>query len=144
MSVGFTLPKKNICLTIGRIEDKAAFLPSARKLVKLGFELFATEGTTQFLRENNLRVTLVHKAHSGKKPNIIDFLIEKKFGLVIDIPKTYAREEITDGYLIRRRAVDSNIPLITNLQIARVLVDAMERYSLSTLSPNPWSNYVRG
>lgn len=143
ISVGFTLPKKNICLTIGRIEDKAAFLPSARKLVKLGYELFATEGTTAFLKENGLPVTLVHKARTGKKPNIIDFLIGKKFDLVVDIPKTYAREEITDGYLIRRRAVDSNIPLITNLQIARVLVEAMERYRLENLSIKPWSNYVQ-
>ncbi|MEK7524674.1 MAG: carbamoyl-phosphate synthase (glutamine-hydrolyzing) large subunit [Patescibacteria group bacterium] len=142
ISVGFTLPKKNICLTIGSIEDKAAFLPSARKLVKLGFELFATEGTSKFLQENSVPVKTLHKARSGKKPNIIDALMNKKLDLVIDIPKTYAHEEITDGYLIRRRAVDSNIPLITNIQIGRALVDAIEQYSLDELLIKPWSAYV--
>lgn len=141
ISVGFTLPKKNICLTIGKIEDKAAFLNPARKLVDLGYNLFATEGTSKFLEENGVPVTMLHKAHSGKKPNIIDYLIDKKLDLVIDIPKTYARDEITDGYLIRRRAVDSNIPLITNIQIGRALVDAIERYNENTLNINPWSYY---
>jgi len=141
ISVGFTLPKKNICLTIGKIEDKAAFLNPARKLVDLGYNLFATEGTSKFLKENGVPVTKLHKAHSGKKPNIIDYLIDKKLDLVIDIPKTYARDEITDGYLIRRRAVDSNIPLITNIQIGRALVDAIERYNENTLNVNPWSFY---
>lgn len=142
ISVGFVLPKKNICLTIGKIEDKAAFLESARKLVSLGYELYATEGTSQFLKENHVHVKTLHKARSGKSPNIINYLIEKKLDLVIDIPKTYARDEITDGYLIRRRAIDSNIPLITNLQIARAIVDAIGKYKLEDLCIKPWSAYV--
>lgn len=142
ISVGFTLPKKNICLTIGRIEDKAAFLPAAKQLAKLGFTLFGTDGTAAFLNENGVKTQILYKARSGKKPNIIDALMEKKLDLVIDIPKTYARDETTDGYLIRRRAIDSNIPLITNVQIARALVDALEKYSLETLSIKPWSAYV--
>ncbi|MBI4994567.1 carbamoyl-phosphate synthase (glutamine-hydrolyzing) large subunit [Candidatus Peregrinibacteria bacterium] len=141
ISVGFTLPEKNICLTIGKIEDKADFLPSAKKLESMGFNLFATEGTKEFLEQNNVAATTLHKAREGKKPNIINYLIEKKLDLVIDIPKTYARDEITDGYLIRRRAVDSNIPLITNLQIARALVEAIERYKIADLNIKPWSAY---
>jgi carbamoyl-phosphate synthase large subunit len=142
ISVGFTIPKKNICLTIGRIEDKADFLPSARKLHQLGFALFATEGTAAFLKQNGLPVTLLHKARTGKKPNIIDFLIEKKLNLVIDIPKSYSRDDITDGYLIRRRAIDSNIPLITNIQIARTLVEALAQYREENLEIKPWSQYL--
>ncbi|MBI2638560.1 carbamoyl-phosphate synthase (glutamine-hydrolyzing) large subunit [Candidatus Peregrinibacteria bacterium] len=142
ISVGFIIPKKNICLTIGRIEDKADFLPSARKLARLGFKLFATEGTAAFLRQNDLDVTTLHKARTGKHPSIIDYLIEKKLDLVIDVPKSYSRADITDGYLIRRRAIDSNIPLITNLQIARAVVDAIERYKETDLETKPWSAYV--
>lgn len=142
ISVGFTLPKKNICLTIGKIENKAAFLPSVRKLSKMGFSLFATEGTSDFLKENKIENTKLFKARSGKKPNIIDYLIQKKLDLVIDIPKSYAHDEITDGYLIRRRAVDSNIPLITNLQIAKATVDALEKYKLEDLSAKAWREYV--
>lgn len=142
ISVGFTLPKKNILLTIGRVEDKAAFLPSARRLSELGFTLFATEGTAKFLAENGLHATLLHKARTGKKPNLLDHLLEKKLDLVIDIPKSYSTDEITDGYLIRRRAIDSNVPLITNLQIARALVEILGRYTLDTLAIKPWSSYV--
>lgn len=141
ISVGFSLPEKNICLTVGKIEDKADFLPSAEKLHDMGFNLFATEGTAEFLKQNNIPVTVLHKARTGKKPNIIDYLVEKKLDLVIDIPKTYARDEITDGYLIRRRAVDSNIPLITNIQIARAIVEAIGRYKITDLNIKPWSAY---
>jgi carbamoyl-phosphate synthase large subunit len=143
ISVGFVLPKKNICLTIGKIEDKADFLAPARKLAEMGYCLFATEGTAEFLKQNDIPVTALHKARSGKKPNIIDYLVEKKLDLVIDIPKTYAKDEITDGYLIRRRAIDSNIPLITNIQIARAVVDAIGKYKLEDLPIEPWSTYVK-
>jgi carbamoyl-phosphate synthase large subunit len=142
ISVGFTIPKKTVCLTIGRIEDKADFLPSARKLLRLGFKLSATEGTAAFLRQHGIEATVLHKARSGKQPNIIDAIREKRLDLVIDIPKSHSRDDITDGYLIRRRAVDSNTPLITNLQIARALVDAFERYTQETLEVKPWSAYV--
>lgn len=142
ISVGFNIPKKNICLTIGRIEDKADFLPSARTLHSLGFNLFATEGTAKFLEENNVPAITLRKARSGKQPNIVDYLIGKKLDLVIDIPKSYGREEITDGYLIRRRAVDSNIPLVTNIQIARAVVDAIARYKLEDLQVKPWREYI--
>ena len=142
ISSGFIIPKKNILLTIGKIEDKADFLPSAKKLMDLGFNLFATEGTAQFLKQNGIKTTVLFKARSGKKPNIIDHLIEKKLDLVIDIPASYATEEITDGYLIRRRAIDSNIPLITNLQIARAIVEAFHRKTQNNLKIERWSSYL--
>lgn len=141
IAVGFTLPKKNICLAIGTIEDKANFLPAARKLLGLGYKLFGTEGTAEFLRQNKIPAETLYKARSGKKPNLIDYLMEKKLDLVINIPKSYGRDEITDGYLIRRRAIDSNIPLITNLQIGKALVDAVERYKLEDLGVKPWKAY---
>lgn len=142
ISVGFSLPKKNICLTIGTIEDKVDFLSAAKKLQKLRFKIFATEGTAKFLNQNNVDAEILYKARSGKKPNIIDYIVDKKLDLVIDIPKTYSREEITDGYLIRRRAVDSNIPLVTNVQIAKQLVEAFEKYNLDDLNIKPWTAYI--
>ncbi|PJC37310.1 carbamoyl phosphate synthase large subunit [Candidatus Peregrinibacteria bacterium CG_4_9_14_0_2_um_filter_53_11] len=141
ISVGFVYPKKNILLSIGKIEDKASFLSSTKKLVKLGFKLFATEGTAQFLKENKIRSTVLYKARSNKHPNILDYIAQKKVDLVIDIPKSYSTDEITDGYLVRRRAVDSNIPLVTNLQIARALVETFSRYSVDDLKIKPWSAY---
>ncbi|KKU77996.1 MAG: Carbamoyl-phosphate synthase, large subunit, partial [Candidatus Peregrinibacteria bacterium GW2011_GWA2_47_7] len=96
ISTGFVMPKKNVLLTIGRFENKVEFLPSAKKLGQLGYNLFATEGTYVFLKENGVASTLIHKARSSKKPNLISHLIDKKLDLVINIPQGYSREEITD------------------------------------------------
>jgi len=141
ISVGFKIPKKNILLSIGRIEDKADFLPSARKFRELGFELFATEGTSAFLNENGVPNVLLHKIQSGKKPSLLDAMVEKKIDLVINVPKSYSREEITDGYLIRRRAIDYNIPLITNLQVAETIAQALQMYKQDDLKIKDWQDY---
>ncbi len=141
ISTGFVIPKKNILLSIGRIEDKVAFLPAAQQLVEQGFNLFATEGTSQFLAENGLTSTTLYKARDKKTPNILDAISGKKVDLVIDIPKSYSHDEVTDGYLIRRRAIDSNIPLITNVQVAKAITEALRRYTQDTLQIKPWSGY---
>lgn len=142
ISVGFTIPKKNILLSIGRIEDKADFLQSAQKLNGMGYNLFATEGTSDFLNENGIKNTKVFKVSSGKSPNIVDYINERKVDLVIDIPKNYTHQEITDGYLIRRRAIDMNVPLLTNLQVSRIMVEAIEKYTIDDLEILEWSEYV--
>ncbi len=142
ISVGFQLPKKSILLTIGRIEDKVDFLASARLLKDLGYTLFATEGTSNFLKQNGIENTMVQKLSSKKKPNILDYIAKKKVDLVIDIPKNYTRQEITDGYLIRRNAIDMNIPLITNVQVAKLIVEVMQKYKLEDLDIKSWDEYL--
>jgi len=144
ISVGFTIPKKNVLVSIGKIEDKASFLPSARRLVDNGYEIFATDGTSEFLKENGVANTTLHKIRSGKKPNLIDAVSEKKIDLVINIPKNYSREEVTDGFLIRRKAIDFNIPLITNLQVAEVAIQALQLYQLGDLKIKEWAEYGAG
>ncbi len=141
ISVGFKLPKKNVLLSIGRIEDKAAFLPSARRLVDMKYELFATEGTYDFLKENGIEAHLLHKIRSGKTPNLLDAVSEKKIDLVINTPKNFSHEEVTDGYLIRRKSIDFNIPLITNLQVAEVIVQALKLYTQDDLKIKSWGEY---
>lgn len=143
ISVGFTLPKKRVLLSIGRTEEKAGFLPSARRLIDMGYELFATEGTSEFLKEHGIPNTMLHKIRSGKNPNLLSAITEKKIDLVVNIPKTYARDEITDGYLIRRKAIDYNIPLITNLQVAEVIVSALQLYQQDDLKIKAWGEYVK-
>jgi carbamoyl-phosphate synthase large subunit len=142
ISVGFKIPEKRVLLSIGKIEDKAEFLESARKLQSLGFELFATEGTSAFLDANEIRNTLVHKISGKQKPNLLDLLGSGKIHLVVNIPKNYSREEVTDGYLIRRKAIDLNIPLVTNLQVAGVIVEALSRYKLEDLKIKEWAEYT--
>ena len=142
ISVGFELPKKNILLTIGRIEDKVDFLSSARHLKELGYTLFATEGTSAFLKQNNIENTLVQKLSAKKKPNILDYISKKKVDLVIDIPKNYTRQEVTDGYMIRRSAIDMNVPLITNVQVAKLIVDVIQKNTINKLEIKSWDEYM--
>jgi carbamoyl-phosphate synthase large subunit len=139
--VGFTIPKKNVALSIGKMEDKLDFLPTARKLRNLGFKLYATEGTSEFLRDNDIPNTKLYKMAQHKNPNLINYLGQKKLDLVVNIPKSYSRAEETAGYLIRRKAIDMEVPLITNLQIAEMIVGALARYKVSDLKMKPWGAY---
>lgn len=141
ISVGFELPKKNILVSIGRIEDKAEFLPAARKLIHMGFNLFATPGTAKLLSENGIKTTVVHKRNSGKSPDFAEVIKKDKVDWVINIPRNYSHEEMTLGYSIRRLTIDNNIPLTTNLQVAKLMVDTMENYSVDNLKVEPWQNY---
>lgn len=141
ISTGFRIPKKKILLSIGKIEDKAAFLKSAQQLKDMGFALCATENTSRFLTENGIENTFLYKIRSDMKPNLLEVLGQKVIDLVINIPKNYSREEVTDGYLIRRKAIDFNIPLITNLQLAQAVVEALNRYKIEDLKIKDWAAY---
>jgi carbamoyl-phosphate synthase large subunit len=141
ISVGFRMPKKNILVSIGKIEDKAGFLGSARKLVDSGYKLFATEGTSEFLTEHGVENTMLYKIRTKQEPNLLTAITEKKIDLVINLPKSYSREEVTDGYLIRRKAIDYNIPLLTNLQVAETVVQALQMYTQDDLKIKDWSEY---
>lgn len=141
ISVGFKVPKKNVLLSIGRTEDKAAFLSAARKFQELGFNIYATEGTSAFLKDQGISNTKLHKVSTKKKPNLLDAIMERKVELVVNIPKNYTHEEQTDGYTIRRKAIDYNIPLITNLQVAEVIVEALARKAQDRMEIKEWAEY---
>ncbi|MBI2453117.1 carbamoyl-phosphate synthase (glutamine-hydrolyzing) large subunit [Candidatus Peregrinibacteria bacterium] len=141
LSAGFRLPKKNIFISIGNLEDKVEFLKSARRLISMNFSLFATGGTSRILLENGIPNMLLHKPEEKKHPDVLDYLNGKKIDFVINIPKSYSSDEITQGYLMRRRAIDLNIPLITNLQVAKITVSAMQKYRMEDLSIKSWQEY---
>lgn len=142
LSTGFEVPHKNILLSIGKIEDKADFLPAARKLVALGFTLFATPGTAKVLEENEIQASIAHKMDSGLSPNFSELIHKDKVDWVINVPRNYSHEEVTLGYMIRRLTIDNNIPLTTDLKVAKLMVDTLERYKLEDLKIEPWSSYV--
>jgi carbamoyl-phosphate synthase large subunit len=142
LSVGFTIPKKNILVTIGPEKDKIDLLESFRSLIDMGYKLFATEGTHKVLKSHGIKSKKLNKIQSGESPNISEYLKNKKLDLVINIPSNYSPEETTDGYLIRRRSIDSNIPLITNKQIAKLLIETMEKYDEKNLEIKSWDEYL--
>ncbi|MFH1546067.1 MAG: carbamoyl-phosphate synthase (glutamine-hydrolyzing) large subunit [Patescibacteria group bacterium] len=143
IAVGFRLPKKNVLVSTGSLDSKLTFLPSAKKLVRMGFKIFATPGTSKFLQENGIANTLVHFPLEKKKPNVEDLLSEKKIGMVVNIPKNYQPEELTNGYLIRRKATDFSIPLFVNPQVAKLMVDSLEKYRDCELPVREWREYLK-
>ncbi|RPI77618.1 MAG: carbamoyl-phosphate synthase (glutamine-hydrolyzing) large subunit [Desulfobacteraceae bacterium] len=142
ISIGFKLPKKNIFLSTGPIDSKADFLESTRILKQLGFHFYATQGTADFMATNGLKAEILHWPLEKKEPNAMTYLAEGKIELVINIPKSIEKEELDNDYLIRRRAVDFNIPLITNLQLAKRLVETLQKTTPDSLKPKSWKEYV--
>jgi carbamoyl-phosphate synthase large subunit len=142
ISVGFELPRKNILFSVGKVGDKADLLNTVKKFIAMGFNIFATEGTADFFMEQGIKATKLHKIQSKKSPNLLEHLAGKKIDLVINIPKNYNREEVTHGYLIRRKSVDLNIPLVTNVQVAKIIAEALNRYKLEDLKIKSWDEYV--
>jgi carbamoyl-phosphate synthase large subunit len=125
LSIGFKIPEKSILLSTGSFPSKTAFLEETRVLANLGYKFYATGGTANFMREHEIEVQELHWPLDQKEPNALTYLAEGKIDLVINIPKNAERTELTNGYLIRRKAVDHNVPLITNLQLAKRFVKAI-------------------
>ncbi|RMD89605.1 MAG: carbamoyl-phosphate synthase (glutamine-hydrolyzing) large subunit, partial [Calditrichaeota bacterium] len=141
ISVGFKIPIKSLLISTGPLENKAEFISSARLLQQMGVKIYATRGTAHFMKLYGIRSEVLNWPLEKKSPNVLEFIKEKKVDLVINIPKNYQEEELTNDYLIRRKAVDYGIPLITNLQLARRFVEAMSRKSLNNLQIKSWNEY---
>ncbi len=139
MAAGFRLPKKNILLSLGKEENKVKLLPSIRTLSELGYNLIATEHTADFLKENGVKCKRVFKLHSKKHPNVDDFW--DSLDLIINIPARALAREPKDGFIIRRHAVDMNIPLITNRQLAEAFVTALFEIHGKKLTVKHWKEY---
>jgi carbamoyl-phosphate synthase large subunit len=142
LSVGFKLPIRNVLLSTGPIEGKAAFLESARTLREMGVNLYATHGTTAFLRANGIEATELYWPNEPQSPNTLEVLSARAVDLVINIPKNTGEEELVNDYLIRRKAADFGIPLITNIQLAQRFVEAFSRKRLSELQIKSWQEYA--
>ena len=142
LSVGYKIPKKNILISSGPMRSKVELLLSAKMLVSKGYNLFATEGTYKFFRDNHIECTLLNwPDEEDRKPNSIDYIKEKQLDLIINIPKDYTRRELSNGYRIRRNAIDYNIPLITNARLASAFIYSFCKYNIEDLSIKSWDEY---
>ncbi len=152
LSAGMRIPKKNILVSLGREENKVKLLPSMKKLKELGYRLYATEGTAKFLREEGVLCDVAHKIHSGKSPNIGTMMDEGTFDLIINIPtRGLSRQESkttngakSDGFTIRRKAIDINVPLLTNRQLAEAFISALYEMKGKKLVAKAWREYMAG
>ena len=142
LSVGYKFPKKNILISSGQARSKLELLNSARLLIQQGFNIFATEGTHRFLRENEVASTMLHwPDEEDQQPNTITYLKEKKIDLVVNIPKNYTKRELSNGYKIRRNSIDYNIPLITNARVASAFIQAVCKYKEEDIMIKSWGEY---
>ena len=142
LSVGYTIPKKNILISSGPARSKVELIQSAKLLSERGFNLFATGGTQTFLSDNGIESTRVYwPDETDKHPNTLELIKEKKIDLVINIPKDHTTREITNGYTIRRSAIDYSIPLITNARVASAFIYAFCKYEIEDLSIKSWDEY---
>ncbi|MDR1417414.1 MAG: carbamoyl-phosphate synthase (glutamine-hydrolyzing) large subunit, partial [Prevotellaceae bacterium] len=118
LSVGYAIPKKNILLSTGDSRSKVDMLSAATALQENGYNIFATKGTADFLVANGVNATVLHWPDQPDQPNTLAYIKEKKVDLVVNIPKNLSKDELNNDYLIRRGAVDFNIPLLTNARLA--------------------------
>jgi len=141
LSVGYHIPKKRILLSTGPIEDKVDFLDSARKLVEMGYELFGSRGTVKFLESNGVKATALNWPLESKEPNIATMIKSRAVDMVINIPKNNRQTELRNDYLIRRLAVDFDIPLFTNIKVARQFIDSLVYKEEKGLEIKAWEEY---
>jgi carbamoyl-phosphate synthase large subunit len=141
LSTGFRLPKKAVLLTIGDITQRGILFPAVTALKEMGLEFYATPGTAKFFNQNGVKMKAVYRPESKTGPNVLDTLSSGDIDLVINLPKAIENRELDDDFAIRRKAVDLNIPLITNTQIARRFVKALQNYKTEDLTVKSWDEY---
>lgn len=141
LAVGYIIPEKAVLISSGPMRSKTELIESARLLTNKGLPIYATRGTHDFYAGNGIDTTMVNWPDVDAKPNVIDLLRNKTVDLVINIPKNLSREELHNDYLIRRTAIDFNIPLITNARLASAFVYAISRYNLDSLKIKSWNEY---
>ena len=145
IATGYKIPSKDkgIMLSSGGAKEKASLLDAAQALVKNGYTIYATAGTAKFLNENNVKATAVGWPDEDHKdlPNVMEMIADHKFDLIVNIPKNHTKRELTNGYRIRRGAIDHNIPLFTNARLASAFIEAFCTLSQDQLQIKSWQEY---
>ena len=145
IATGYKIPSKDkgIMLSSGGAKEKASLLDAAQALVKNGYTIYATAGTAKFLNENNVKATAVGWPDEEHKdiPNVMEMIADHKFDLIVNIPKNHTKRELTNGYRIRRGAIDHNIPLFTNARLASAFIEAFCTLSQDQLQIKSWQEY---
>ncbi len=141
ISVGYSVPEKNVMVSSGDSKSKVDMLEACALLQENGYNIFATAGTRQFLAENSIEATEVSWPDEGRENNVLDMMANHAFDLVVNIPKNHTRRELTNGYKIRRGAIDHNIPLITNARLASAFIRSFCDLQEKDIPVKSWQEY---
>lgn len=141
LSTGHKIPQKGVLLSTGTNKQKAELLDELTFLKKMGLKFYGTKGTADFYNNNGIEVEVLFRPYDDQEPSILSYLANGSIDLVINIPKSAEKVELDSDYIIRRKAIDLNIPLITNIQFAKRFIKALKRYKVSDLSIKSWDEY---
>ncbi|MDE6354020.1 MAG: ATP-grasp domain-containing protein, partial [Prevotella sp.] len=141
IATGYRIPEKRILISSGGAKGKVSLLEPALQLVKKGYEVYATAGTAKFLNENGVNATTVGWPDENCENNVMDMIANHQFDLIINVPKNHTKRELTNGYRIRRGAIDHNIPLMTNVRLAKAFIEAFCAISEQDIKIKSWQEY---
>jgi carbamoyl-phosphate synthase large subunit len=141
LSTGHHIPKKGVMLSTGTLKSKAEFIEELRVMKDMGLKFYGTQGTADFYKNNGIDIKVLHRPYDKEEPSILTYLEDGKIDLVINVPKTTEKNELDSDYIIRRKSVDLNIPLFTNIQFAKRFVKAIQRYNSSNVPIKSWDEY---
>ena len=141
ISTGYRLPKKAVLISSGGAKGKLDLLEPARQLVRQGLDVYATAGTAAFLNQNGVFARSVSWPDEDDDQNVIHLIAQHRFDLIVNVPKNHSKRELTNGYRIRRAAIDHNIPLMTNTRLAKAFIQAFTSISLEDIKIKSWQEY---
>ena len=141
IATGYSIPKHNILVSSGGLKGKVDLLEPIKRLVQAGYAIFATEGTARFLAENGVEATTVNWPDEDGENKVLDMIANHQFDLIVNVPKNQTKRELTNGYRIRRGAIDHNIPLMTNVRLAKAFIDAFCSMKLQDIQIKSWQEY---
>ena len=141
LSVGYKIPKKNILLSTGNFKNKVDLLESIRLLYNNGYNLYATPGTAKYLLQHDIECTTLDWPDSDNHPTTVDYIKDRKIDMVINIPKNLSKNELNNDFEIRRCAIDFNIPLITDTQLANDFIKSFCGRDMDDIKIKSWDEY---
>ena len=141
IATGYHIPEQNILISSGGVKGKVDLLEPARMLVEQGYKIFATSGTAKFFGDNGVEATAVGWPDEDESNNVMGMIAAHAFDLIINVPKNHTKRELTNGYRIRRAAIDHNIPLMTNVRLAKAFIEAFCAMKLSDIQTKSWQEY---
>ncbi|MCQ2112360.1 MAG: carbamoyl-phosphate synthase (glutamine-hydrolyzing) large subunit [Bacteroidaceae bacterium] len=144
IATGYTLPKKSILISSGGARGKLDLLEACQTLVAKGYNVYGTHGTAKFLKENGVNATEVAwpDENNDKALNVLDMIAQHQFDLIVNVPKNQTKRELTNGYKIRRAAIDHNIPLMTNARLAKAFIEAFTSMNMENIQIKSWQEYM--
>jgi carbamoyl-phosphate synthase large subunit len=141
IATGYRMPKKNILISSGGVKGKVQLLEPSRQLALRGYNIFATSGTAKFLQENGVPAASVAWPDEEGVKTVMDLIAAHKFDLIINVPKNHTKRELTNGYRIRRGAIDHNTPLMTNVRLAKAFIEAFCAMKQEDIKVKSWQEY---